>query len=98
MFVRTRAFDGFALLREHWLDSFGLAVENSNGGPSRISMLRKEKNVLEKIFAREEYSARKCLRSILQSEFSFVQGGYLCEVVEGTRGGSESIWKVSFTS
>jgi len=29
----------FALLREHWLDSFGLALENSNGGPSRISML-----------------------------------------------------------
>ena len=49
VFVRTRAFDGFALLREHWLDSFGLAVENSNGGPSRISLLRK-KLFQEKIF------------------------------------------------
>jgi hypothetical protein len=49
-------------MRREWLDLFGLSVENSDGGPSRISMLRK-KSSMKRYFARKKCGAGHFLRA-----------------------------------
>src|SRR6267378_2090668 len=49
-------------MREPWPVLFGLSVENSNGGPSRISMLRK-KSSMKRYFARKKCGAGDFFRA-----------------------------------